>query len=56
MGKNIYFKFVFLIFLSLISLLFVNSLDASEPIKFFLAWDANAEEDLDDYEIFQSNL
>ena len=55
MGKNIYFKFTFLIFLSLISLLFVNSSDASEPIEFMLAWDANAEEDLDGYEIFQSN-
>jgi hypothetical protein len=55
MGKNIYFKFTFLIFLSLISLVFVNSSDASDPIEFILAWDANAEEDLDGYEIYFSN-
>ena len=55
MGKNIYFKFTFLVFLSLISLVFVNSSDASDPIEFILAWDANAEEDLDGYEIYFSN-
>ena len=55
MGKNIYFKFTFLVFLSLISLVFVNSSDASEPIEFILAWDANAEENLDGYEIYFSN-
>ena len=35
--------------------MFVNSSDASEPIEFILAWDANAEEDLDGYEIYFSN-
>ena len=55
MGKNLYFKFTFLVFLSLISLVFVNSSDASEPIEFILAWDANAEKDLNGYEIYFSN-
>jgi len=55
MKKNIYFKFTFLIFLSLISLVLVNPSDASDPIEFILAWDANAEEDLDGYEIYFSN-
>ena len=55
MEKDIYFKFTFLIFLSLISLVFVNSSDASEPIEFILAWDANAEEDIDGYEIYFRN-
>ena len=55
MGKNLYFKFTFLVFLSLISLVFVNSSDASEPIEFILAWDANAEEDIDGYEIYFRN-
>ena len=55
MEKKIYFKFKFLIFLSLISLVFVNSSDASDPIEFILGWDANAEEDLDGYKIYFSN-
>jgi hypothetical protein len=55
MEKDIYFKFTFLIFLSLISLVFVNSSDASEPIEFMLAWDANAEENIDGYEIYFRN-
>jgi len=34
---------------------FVISSDASEPIEFILAWDANAEEDIDGYEIYFRN-
>ena len=55
MPKDIYFKFTFLGFLSLKSFVFANSSDASGPTKCILAWDVNAEEDLNGYEIYFSN-